>query len=76
MEQLYSNPVYNQHLGKREMKKRSCWVSVIYKGWRVFNGQLSIYRAKEELTAISRQFGVKVIFFDRGGPPAEVVVNT
>jgi phosphoenolpyruvate carboxylase len=30
---------------------------------------LSIYRAKEELTAISRQFGVKVIFFDRSGPP-------
>jgi phosphoenolpyruvate carboxylase len=25
---------------------------------------MGIYRAKEELTAISRQFGVKVIFFD------------
>jgi phosphoenolpyruvate carboxylase len=30
----------------------------------------SIYKAKEELTAISRKYGVKVIFFDgRGGPP-------
>ena len=31
----------------------------------------SIYKAKEELTAISRQHNVQVIFFDgRGGPPA------
>jgi phosphoenolpyruvate carboxylase len=36
------------------------------------NGQLSIYKAKK--TAISRKYGVKVIFFDgRGGPPAVVV---
>jgi phosphoenolpyruvate carboxylase len=32
---------------------------------------LSIYKAKEALTAISRKFGIKAIFFDgRGGPPA------
>jgi len=31
----------------------------------------SIYKAKEELTGISKNFGVDVIFFDgRGGPPA------
>jgi phosphoenolpyruvate carboxylase len=31
----------------------------------------SIYKAKEQITAISRKFGIKVIFFDgRGGPPA------
>jgi phosphoenolpyruvate carboxylase len=31
----------------------------------------SIYKAKEPLTAISRKYGIKVIFFDgRGGPPA------
>ena len=31
----------------------------------------SIYKAKEELTAISREHGIEVIFFDgRGGPPA------
>ena len=31
----------------------------------------SIFKAKEELTAISREFGIEVIFFDgRGGPPA------
>ena len=31
----------------------------------------SIYKAKEQLTAVSRKYGVKAIFFDgRGGPPA------
>ena len=31
----------------------------------------SIYKAKVELTEISRQYGVDVVFFDgRGGPPA------
>ncbi|MGN6296972.1 MAG: phosphoenolpyruvate carboxylase, partial [Ginsengibacter sp.] len=30
-----------------------------------------IYRAKEDLTAISKQYGIEVVFFDgRGGPPA------
>src|SRR6185503_80454 len=31
----------------------------------------SIYKAKEELTAISKEYGIDVVFFDgRGGPPA------
>jgi phosphoenolpyruvate carboxylase len=31
----------------------------------------SIYRAKAELTAISKEYGIDVVFFDgRGGPPA------
>ncbi len=31
----------------------------------------SIYKAKEELTRISRNYGIDVVFFDgRGGPPA------
>ena len=31
----------------------------------------SIYKAKEVLTAVSREYNVEVIFFDgRGGPPA------
>jgi phosphoenolpyruvate carboxylase len=31
----------------------------------------SIYKAKEELTAISKNFGINAVFFDgRGGPPA------
>jgi phosphoenolpyruvate carboxylase len=31
---------------------------------------LSIYKAKEALTAISRKFGIKAIFFDGRGTPA------
>ena len=31
----------------------------------------SIYKAKDALTKLSREFGIDVIFFDgRGGPPA------
>jgi len=31
----------------------------------------SIYKAKEAITAMSRKYGIKVVFFDgRGGPPA------
>ena len=31
----------------------------------------SIYKAKEDLTRISREYGIDVVFFDgRGGPPA------
>ncbi len=34
-------------------------------------GNWSIYKAKEELTAISKEYNIDVIFFDgRGGPPA------
>ena len=34
-------------------------------------GNWSIYKAKENLTAISKEFGLDVVFFDgRGGPPA------
>lgn len=37
----------------------------------------SIFKAKEELTAISRKHGIKVTFFDgRGGPPARGGGNT
>src|SRR5580704_1594963 len=31
----------------------------------------AIYKAKEELTTISKEYGIDVVFFDgRGGPPA------
>jgi phosphoenolpyruvate carboxylase len=34
-------------------------------------GNWSIYKAKEQLTAAAKEFGIEVIFFDgRGGPPA------
>ena len=37
----------------------------------------SILKAKEDLTRLSRKYGIKVIFFDgRGGPPARGGGNT
>jgi phosphoenolpyruvate carboxylase len=72
MEQLYTNETYFNHLKKREMKQT---IMLGFSDGTKDGGYLmanwSIYKAKEELTAISRKYGVKVIFFDgRGGPPA------
>ncbi|WP_413998300.1 phosphoenolpyruvate carboxylase [Flavobacterium sp. W1B] len=72
MEQLYSNPVYANHLVNRGMKQT---IMLGFSDGTKDGGYLmanwSIYKAKEELTAISRKYGIKVIFFDgRGGPPA------
>ncbi len=72
MEKLYSNPTYTNHLKNRGMKQT---IMLGFSDGTKDGGYLmanwSIYKAKEALTAISRQYGVKVIFFDgRGGPPA------
>ena len=72
MEQLYTNEVYYNHLAARGMKQT---IMLGFSDGTKDGGYLmanwSIYKAKEELTAISRKYGVKVIFFDgRGGPPA------
>ena len=72
MEQLYTNPVYANHLVNRGMKQT---IMLGFSDGTKDGGYLmanwSIYKAKEQLTAISRKYGVKVIFFDgRGGPPA------
>ncbi|OYX83523.1 MAG: phosphoenolpyruvate carboxylase [Flavobacteriales bacterium 32-34-25] len=72
MEQLYTNPVYAAHLADRGMKQT---IMLGFSDGTKDGGYLmanwSIYQAKEALTAISRKYGVKVIFFDgRGGPPA------
>jgi phosphoenolpyruvate carboxylase len=72
MEQLYTNPMYATHLENREMKQT---IMLGFSDGTKDGGYLmanwSIYQAKEALTAISRKYGVKVIFFDgRGGPPA------
>jgi phosphoenolpyruvate carboxylase len=62
MEQLYTNPMYANHLENREMKQ------TIMLGFSdgtkdmLLNGNWSIYQAKEALTTISRKYGVKVIF--------------
>lgn len=72
MQQLYSNQMYLRHLQQRKMKQT---IMLGFSDGTKDGGYLmanwSIYKAKEELTRISRENGVDVIFFDgRGGPPA------
>ncbi|MFV8367851.1 phosphoenolpyruvate carboxylase [Flavobacterium sp. XS1P27] len=72
MEKLYTNPTYVAHLASRNNKQT---IMLGFSDGTKDGGYLmanwSIYKAKEELTAISRKYGVKAIFFDgRGGPPA------
>ena len=72
MEDLYSNPEYAAHLKARGSKQT---IMLGFSDGTKDGGYLmanwAIYKAKENLTAISRQYGVTVIFFDgRGGPPA------
>lgn len=72
MEQLYQNADYAAHLRRRNNRQT---IMVGFSDGTKDGGYLmanwSIYKAKEELTAISHSFGVDVVFFDgRGGPPA------
>lgn len=72
MEKLYNNPVYKEHLERRGNKQT---IMLGFSDGTKDGGYLmanwSIYKAKEALTKISREYGIKVVFFDgRGGPPA------
>lgn len=72
MEALYSNPEYAVHLKSRGNKQT---IMLGFSDGTKDGGYLmanwAIYKAKENLTTISRKYGVTVIFFDgRGGPPA------
>ena len=72
MEELYTLPQYRSHLHRRKNKQT---IMLGFSDGTKDGGYLmanwSIYKAKEELTKISRQYGVSVVFFDgRGGPPA------
>lgn len=72
MEALYHNEVYYQHLLHRKRKQT---IMVGFSDGTKDGGYLmanwSIYKAKEELTTISKAHDIDVIFFDgRGGPPA------
>lgn len=72
MEKLYTNTTYAEHLVRRNKKQT---IMLGFSDGTKDGGYLmanwSIYKAKEELTAMSRKYGIKVIFFDgRGGPPA------
>lgn len=72
MEILYKNKVYRKHLTNRgNTQTIMLGFSDGTKDGGYLMANWSIYKAKESLTAISRQYGIEVIFFDgRGGPPA------
>ncbi len=69
---LYQNEEYRKHLKRRNNRQ------VIMLGFSdgtkdggYLMGNWSIYKTKEELTAVSKEYGIDIIFFDgRGGPPA------
>ncbi|HVG11363.1 MAG TPA: phosphoenolpyruvate carboxylase, partial [Flavisolibacter sp.] len=72
MLELYGNQYYRQHLAHRKGKQT---IMVGFSDGTKDGGYLmanwSIYKAKEELTRVSREAGIEVLFFDgRGGPPA------
>ena len=72
MDQLYSSKAYRNHVKSRGNKQT---IMLGFSDGTKDGGYLmanwSIFKAKEELTKISRKHNIKVIFFDgRGGPPA------
>lgn len=72
MKELYENVDYSKHLKQRGKKQT---IMLGFSDGTKDGGYLmanwSIYKAKEELTAISKQYEIDVVFFDgRGGPPA------
>ena len=72
MRTLYSNNAYRYHLTKRKNKQT---IMLGFSDGTKDGGYLmanwGIFKAKEALTKISREFDIEVIFFDgRGGPPA------
>jgi phosphoenolpyruvate carboxylase len=69
---LYENEVYNCHLKKRANTQTiMLGFSDGTKDGGYFMANWGIYKAKKELTKISKQHGIDVVFFDgRGGPPA------
>lgn len=72
MQQLYDNKEYRAHLQHRNnVQTIMLGFSDGTKDGGYFMANWSIYKAKEALTHISREYGIEVIFFDgRGGPPA------
>ncbi len=72
MQTLYDNKVYAAHLANRKNRQT---IMLGFSDGTKDGGYLmanwSIYKAKEELTAISKKYNIEVIFFDgRGGPPS------
>lgn len=69
---LYTNKLYSQHLNTRNNRQS---IMLGFSDGTKDGGYLmanwSIYKAKEELTSVSKEYKIDVVFFDgRGGPPA------
>lgn len=72
MRRLYENEDYKSHL---RLRRNTQTIMVGFSDGTKDGGYLmanwSIYKAKEELTQVSKEYGIDVVFFDgRGGPPA------
>lgn len=72
MKDLYAFPLYKKHLAHRKQEQT---IMLGFSDGTKYAGYLKanweIYTAKEKLTEISEENGIKVIFFDgRGGPPS------
>lgn len=72
MDELYQNPIYKKHLAKRGNQQTiMLGFSDGTKDGGYLKANWEIYKAKEVLTKLSEESGIKVVFFDgRGGPPA------
>ena len=72
MKTLYTDPAYKKHL---KLRNNCQTIMLGFSDGTKDGGYLmanwSIYKAKEQLTKISREYNVDVVFFDgRGGPPS------
>lgn len=72
MTELYQNPIYQKHLERRGQQQTiMLGFSDGTKDGGYLKANWEIYKAKEVLTKLSEENGIKVVFFDgRGGPPA------
>ncbi|GAB7089388.1 phosphoenolpyruvate carboxylase [Marinifilum fragile] len=78
MRKLYENEEYAEHLVSRGKKQTiMLGFSDGTKDGGYFSANWNIYKAKENITKLSREMGITVAFFDgRGGPPARGGGNT
>jgi phosphoenolpyruvate carboxylase len=78
MRGLFSNLIYKKHLEQRKMKQTvMLGFSDGTKDGGYFMANWSIYKAKESLSELASEFGIRIAFFDgRGGPPARGGGNT
>jgi phosphoenolpyruvate carboxylase len=72
MQSLYTHPIYSAHLKNRNSKQAiMLGFSDGTKDGGYIKANWSIFKAKENLSKISEDNDIKVVFFDgRGGPPA------